>query len=405
MKIVMMPCPGAVGYFRSIQPGAALKAAGHEVTFLHEHSGHTHAEASLAIMEADVVSIVGPGNKITFENRAKPLRETKAIIVAEYDDDPWSWVEDVGCKDPFQAAMTKAAGKTISPDTLATFETWIRGADLVTTTTPCLAEIFRQHGAKSVAVCPNAADERLMSRRSPRRNDKVIDISATKAFLASAKAKNQPRPPRPINAIEDGKRIAWTGSIAHKADLIPCLKALADILATDATVGVVSLGPVRFNDTPEWKDRAFVDQYGSVAMTTHEGVSNLTVPFPLYYTALEAMDADVALIPMRDSPFNRSKSDVTLLSWAMQRVAVVCSRTGEYARREEEGYPAVFVDHDDVDGWKAAIRDLVYEPSKAKDLADKAYKWVSERRSITSAVKVWEASYKSAVECKLAAGR
>ena len=123
-----------------------------------------------------------------------------------------------------------------------------------------------------------------------------------------------------------------------------------------------------------------------------------TVPFVSYYDTLEAMDCDLAVLPMRPSRFNLAKSDVTLLSWAIKRVPVVAARTGPYAAAEAEGFPAVYVDHEDEDGWISAIRDLVYDAGARAELARRAQAWVLERRCVPAAGEVWERALEHAVE-------
>lgn len=419
LKVVFFPLPGPVGIVRAFTVGGALAQRGHLVVFIHPDDGLTKEQRDELVATADVIVVQGPTRR-RWKDRA-PLDETKAAIVWEHDDNLWAWGSDPASADPVSKEITKAvdelhekgltqvAHTEIDEEQLLGSEDWLRNADLVTTTTEALASVFREHGAREVAVCPNALVAGLAARRRPKgvTLERVAGLSSAKSFLAKNAAKRAAQSggaehPR-------GKRVAWTGSFAHRADLAPALAALRRVMAIDGDVEVRSLGVVDFKDAPEWEGFAATG-YGRIVAHMN-GRETFTVPLAAlapdgrivdspYYRALEAIAPDVAVIPLRPSPFNLAKSDITLLSWSIQGVACVCSRVGPYAQAERDGFPAVYVDHQDEEAWVNALRDLLYDRARASELGERARAWVLERRVFPAAAEAWERALRRAVEIK-----
>lgn len=408
MRIASIPCGGPVGFFRSVGPMLALRERGHAAACVHESAGMTRAEQEDLIRSADLVSYVGPGRTKLFEDRPEPFQNMRGVLVVDYDDNPWAWVKDVASRDPAHLRMLAELPddpqwKAVDDHVLACVESWVQGANVVTTTTEALAKVFREHGAKKVVVCPNALVPGF-ARQRPRRGglEVVRDQPVTRAERLAAN--------RRVRSITRGdqlrmKRVGWSGTVAHIADLPPVLVALAEIMSVDASVACLSLGPVKFTETPVWRGMNARPPAYKQVMTDMRGrdgkvFQSDTVPFEHYYQCLEAMAVDVAVIPMRASPLNEGKSDVTLLSWGIQGVPCVVSRFGPYAEAEREGFPAVYVDHDDADAWKKAVRDLLYDAPRARELGDAAQRWVLEKRCLPEAVDPWETTFEDACRAK-----
>jgi glycosyltransferase involved in cell wall biosynthesis len=415
VKVVYLPIPGPVGYFRGLAPAAALAARGHDVTVITPELGLTREQGGDLIREADVVVMLSASSKITFEERPDYIQEMTGILVVDLDDDVWAWREDPASYDPGQLELSKRAGKLMDEKAIAHVESWLRGADLVTTTTTSLAVVLRDHGAREVAVCRNAVSPEMLPPEK-----KIIempaDMSSAKKFLARGKARREQKAEefRPIPGISPGKRLAWTGSVAHKADVGSMLVALREVMSVDATVGCMSLGPVVFHATTEWAPDPITNLGGFDPRDRYQAITSmmmfpdrppivsLTVPFAAYYQNLDQMAASVALVPMRPSRLNASKSDVTLLSWACRGVPTIASACpGAYLQAALDGFPASFIrDHDDVKEWRKAIEQLIYDPITARVLGEKARQYVIEKRSIEQEAVKWEAAFAKALEAK-----
>jgi glycosyltransferase involved in cell wall biosynthesis len=404
-----MIAPSAVGYFRMGLSNAVLRAKGHKVVELQrpdpdiseEELAKVAADHAELIETADLVHLLQPAD-CPFEERADCYKRMRGSLVLECDDDLFAFMDDQIAKDPVHlenmAESEKHGVQSIHRETtLKNFETWLRGVDLVTTTTEHLAQVFKAHGAREVAVCPNAVLHDFQRKRA--HPDELALVRSPAALDLLARSARKP--------AHVQKTIGWTGSIAHKRDVAPALLALRKILSIDGNTRVVTLGPVNFRDAAEWKGfTPAKDQFFRFRTVVGKQASD-TVPFAMptengslvwtYYSALESFDATVAILPLLDTPFNRGKSDVTLLSWSIQGIPSVVSRNGPYALAEKAGLPAIYVDHHDVDAWTNAIRSLLYDRARARELGEKARAWVLEHRSFPKAVKPWEDAYQRAI--------
>lgn len=413
LKIVMSPTQGAVGDLRMRGPAACLIERGHHVGLVGAKSDLTEAQQAALMADADVVAVHVASGVRAWEDRHPAFRAIRGALVGEIDDNEWAWGDDPVSREPEAAALMEGRG---TPEALARLESWLRNVDLVTTTTERLAAVLRERGAREVAVCPNAVSIG-MGRRRPRTSLEIGGgLSPARALLARSQRAREQVPPF-ARAHPHGRRVGWTGSIAHKADLAPALAALRRLALVDGLLEVRSLGPVDFRSMPEWLGAAihydrllsvFDEETGSLHLATERalarsevpGVAYPSVPHGIYYSALEAMCPDVAVIPLRPSPFNLCKSDCTLLAWSIQGVPVVCSRVGPYAEAEAAGLPAIYVEHDDADAWTDALQGLLHDRQRATELGERARSWVLQHRAFPKAADPWEAAYQRAAASK-----
>jgi glycosyltransferase involved in cell wall biosynthesis len=391
MRIAVKPDKnaGAVSWFRGTRPASELAeiecAKGrpgtgrHQVAFLHSQLMTQEAQKEL-VRTADVVHIVGPGGE--FSAAGDEWRERRGILSVDLDDDVWMWERDPASKTAEEKGL--AQKNVMSEERLRGLESWLRAADVITTTTPYLqgriGEVLvgkNPQLAGRIKVIPNCIPKEAKRRRAKRGN--VVTWSARKGAVAP-------------------KVVGWTGSVAHVADLPPILEALARVRSVDATVMVRSLGPCDFMQAPGFREvfQGTTD-YTPVVRQTPDGKRSMLVPFEEYYDFLEAMEPQVALIPMRSSPFNMAKSAVTLYSWAVQGVPCICSDVGPYREAKAEGFPAVYVPHEDIEAWVRELRELLYDPFAARKLGERALAWVEEHHSFPDGAKLWEEVWEGAV--------
>ena len=415
IAILPLPYPSAVTWFRATGPAAYLSERGHEVVYLlgekatirgSEQRGLPREAQRELVRTADVVHVLGPGGR--YESAPDEFRERRGVLSVDLDDDVWAWVDD-------EAARAKGLpGSPITRERARDLETWLRAADVVTTTTPKLAEVvgYRVPGAR-VAVCPNAlgpeaqrsrprkpeqAAVRVLPKQDQPRNDACECGSGRKWKKCHGQA---------VEFRHGARVIGWTGHLAHVADLTPVLEALTRVSSVDADVHVRSLGPVDFMGSPGFR-KGFKGVYSPVVFPAPPGPKgekrvSLVCDFEHYYDAIEGMSPDVAVLPLRDSPFNRGKSAVTLHGWGIQGVPVVCSSEGPYAVERDKGFPAVYVEHGNVDAWVKALRDLLYDPVAAAALGQRAHAWVMERHAFPKGADAWETTWAAALAARKAA--
>lgn len=151
-------------------------------------------------------------------------------------------------------------------------------ADVVTTSTGVLARRMSDLGARDVRVVPNAWDDRFFKNFAPA---------------------------RPLE-----KLVFWRGSATHDEDLDVHLGGIAEIHRAHPDWRWLFCG------SPFWKVREVI----AAAQLAVDPVSRDPVD---YLRRLERLPAGVALVPLKDSPFNRAKSNIAWLEATYAGAAAV----------------------------------------------------------------------------------
>lgn len=202
----------------------------------------------------------------------------------------------------------------------------IAGADIVTVTTPYLGKIMRKYRPKgTIAVLPNLID---MSRWKPMKKNRSKYI-----------------------------RIGWSGGAAHYQDIYLIREAIWHILDKYPQVKFVfkgaefpSIFPGKYRKRVEW-------------VHWHYDVNT----YPL---DIRDMRVDIAICPVIDDPFNRSKSELKWLEFSAMKVPCVCSDT-TYGRAVAHGKTGMVANN--TKQWIEYLSLLIENEQLRKEIADKAY--------------------------------
>lgn len=117
-------------------------------------------------------------------------------------------------------------------------------------------------------------------------------------------------------------RLFWQGSVTHREDIallkrpIECLNKIA---------GKIKMVMAGYNDREDECYRMALDY---TANTKHQYQLLPGVPVTKYYQYYE--NADICLIPLVNSPFNRHKSNLKVLEAANLSLPVICSQVHPY---------------------------------------------------------------------------
>ncbi len=167
-------------------------------------------------------------------------------------------------------------------------------ADFITTTNEHLAQAVRDHLGqpnKDVRIIPNYVPERLVASRLP-------------AMWEHG---------RPI--------VGWAGSGSHRQDFEQLVIPLRKLLR-ERRANVRIIGP---NYTPRLRTAVVQGTCEEKLDLSHvewvDGVDNF----------VQALDFQIGLAPLVDSPFNRSKSDIKLKEYAARGLVSLASCVGPYA--------------------------------------------------------------------------
>lgn len=178
-------------------------------------------------------------------------------------------------------------------------------ADMVTVTTPALAERYGAHGR--VRVLPNCVPERLL---------------------------DMPR-------SSDGRTVGWAGSVAtHPEDLQTTGGGVAQALA-DTGARFQQVGPV--------------DGVRHALSLPDEPDATGGLPIDEYYDALGMLD--VGITPLQDSKFNAAKSGLKPLEMTARGAAVVMSPRSDYQRLADQGIGLVAKDRGR--SWRSQVNALL----------------------------------------------
>jgi Flp pilus assembly protein TadD/glycosyltransferase involved in cell wall biosynthesis len=249
-------------------------------------------------------------------------------VVVDLDDDFYGMLSD----HPGYAAVGPG-----NPEAMRRLEQALAAADLVTVATPVLAERYGPL-ARRVAVIPNgwSHSNPLWDKPTPLR--------------------------RTVN-------VGWAGTPTHSQDLTLVRRDLIRLMREVPEVQLVVAGDpdlfAAFSAIPETR-RMFVPM----------------MPFADYPSTLAYFD--ILIAPLRDTAFNRAKSDIKLLEAGIRRIPWVASDLPAYHAWGEGG---LLVTGD----WHTALAQLTADPALRATLGA-AGRAKAETREAGAITAVWRAA-------------
>lgn len=332
------------GHYRLIWPAQAAAAAGgnvhiggplHDVRQKRVVDGRVVDERLDVETDADIVVYQRLIDRDVVDT-IPHLQANGVAVVVDIDDD----LDALPKGHPYRAATAPARPLRRYPD--GTIDDpdrknrlWLREAcrqaDLVTVSTPALAERYGRHGR--CVVLPNCIPT------------SYLDIAV---------------PPH------DGVRVGWTGSVAtHVDDLRVCGGGIREALrATAADMWVVGTG---------------VGVRDQLRLTTDPHATGWVdlADYPAVYAGL-----DIALVPLQPNPFNEAKSWLKGLEAAALGVPFVASPTSPYRALVDAGAGCLAGYPDD---WARIVTLLALEEAQRVELAGRgrevAAAWTFDRHA------------------------
>jgi len=215
----------------------------------------------------------------------------------------------------------------------------IATADLVTVTTPSLAEVVSQLNPR-VAVLPNVIHERLLTMTRPRR-DRVT--------------------------------IGWGGGSSHLMDVMSVAEPLREVLEAHPQADM------------HWIGNDFSPLTGGRGRYTmwHRDVFR-------YYANI---DWDVAIAPLADHVFNYAKSHLRALDAAALGIPVVAQDLPPYREFVVDGVTGYLVRT--AGEWRARLTELVNDEAARQEMGAKARALAADY-TIQEHWKRWESAYELA---------
>ncbi len=243
-------------------------------------------------------------------------------------------------------------GRPWTPEKRHALTLAIRAANGVTTSTPTLGASLSKWN-RNVRVIPNAVDpyDFLFDGRAiiPRFHDEVI-------------------------------RIGWQGSYSHLADLKMAMPALLEVgRLPNVEVHVFGYDP--------WQPLTGKEQ--RTGQLAFDGVSyyshGWTLDLRQHYRRISGLD--VALAPVIDSPFNRSKSAIKWMEHSIYATPMVVSNVRCYTETVRHGETAL-VAKDERD-WRKYLTALVKSADLRQEIGLAAQTEVLTRHTLTQRGSLW----------------
>jgi glycosyltransferase involved in cell wall biosynthesis len=324
------------GFYRGIGPMVALaQVRGHQVRELpiEDRRGTPPPD----VRDIDVLHV-----HRFCEDRAVRLaraaKEAGAAVMWDNDDDHGSTPRGVA----YEREWTGFAWDR----RLVAMKRMFRFTDLVTTTTPRLAEQLRSHGAPHVEVIQNYIPDHFM---------------------------------HPDRRSHAGVVIGWVAGLEHAADVtrLPIRETLQRLLDERSDVRVVSFG---------------------LSLGLHSARYHHIPGVEILELGASIIDFDIAIAPLADIDFNHSRSNVKLKEYAAVGIPWLASPIGPYAGMGEKQGGRLVPD----DRWYEELSRLIDKPRERRKLAKRARKWAAGEALSKNAYR-WEAALTAAIERSRAA--
>jgi len=229
-------------------------------------------------------------------------------------------------------------------------------ADLVTTTTPFLADEYKKLN-KEVVVLPNFIDPFYFDE--PLRNE------------------------------TDVVRIGITGSLGMSSDL-DVLSPIIKHYEKDPRVKIVFFSLPANRDSNPIITRAYENEYNfldSVDVEWHPLVNA-----DLYYDKLNSLKLDLMVIPRADNYFNRAKSNLKFLESSMFKIPCVCQGFADGLSPYQKDADHLVLVNDNTQ-WIPEIEKLIKDKEKRREMGRKAKQYVLENYDINNNAHLWEEAY------------
>lgn len=175
--------------------------------------------------------------------------------------------------------------------------------------------------------------------------------------------------------------LGYMGTLTHDDDLRLLLPALSEVAASLS-------GPVELQIIGGVADAQTLEQLNQLPFP----VTQLRPPTSEYPQFLPWFTGnvrwDIALAPLRDTPFNRAKSDIKFLDYAALGAPGIYSHLPVYADSVRHGETGLLTANDTA-SWVMALRSLIEQPDLRRELAANARRYLYNERILAVRATEW----------------
>jgi len=243
--------------------------------------------------------------------------------------------------------------KPPTQDQLQAVEYFLQTADMVWVTTPYLQECLVKYN-RNILVLQNCLDERLFNHRSP-----MIGRSPFES---------------------DRKVIGYMGTLTHDSDLLMVLPVLKAVCARHPEVEIQIIGVAGHSDTHSKLQDLPV-------RFIQPGKGEDTYPnFMLWYTGWVSWD--IAIAPLVDSDFNKAKSDIKFLDYAVIGAPGIYSNNTAYQENVIHQSSGWLVSNQPEE-WEKAVESLLDDRELRTRIAAEAQNYLFKSRILNRQALTW----------------
>ena len=242
---------------------------------------------------------------------------------------------------------------------LSIYKKMLERADLVTTTTPKLAQKVQKMAGR-VEVLPNC-----------------VDLDLYEQCKGSKIARCVP---------EEDVRILWAGSGTHQKD--------TEIIE-DVMLKLIEKYDIRFVVFGQFPNSFKGGKFKEYMHTNIEYWG--MIPFNFFYSTLDRINADIGIAPLLDIKFNNYKSELKVLEYGMAGLSVVASNIYPYNIVIDNGKNGYLVDNKFAN-WYDKLAELIENEQLRREISKKLLDKVKECYNISTQIHKWENAYLSLVD-------
>lgn len=375
---------GGCGNYRIIQPIKTLTKRGH-VAFI-PGKGVENEKLIEASRNADVVVLQRPTSKGALDFYELNRKDPSQLSVFEHDDNPWDvhpmndsyrhhgteeikltakQLKENGYYDELKDSLDSQgeywiwkdgkAGFDIARNIRTTkyFNSCIAAADLVTTTTEILADEFRK---------------RLKEFGNP---DPQVETLPNCLNLEHWE-------PVEIVKPKDEIRLLWQGGASHFDDWATIAEPITEVLKKYPNVKLIMMG-THFPGATKHMNPEQVE--------THDSWTT----FDAHPYRMKLTGADIGLIPLQDSFFNRCKSNIKYVEYSALKIPTVAAGIPPYSPSIEHGKTG-FLANTKAE-WVEQVSALVEDAALRKTTGEAARRWVEKNHDASKQAILWERVY------------
>lgn len=189
-----------------------------------------------------------------------------------------------------------------------------------------------------------------------------------------------PAPPKNRSKGRDEKvSILFSGSPTHAEDLKVIEDALLYVLRRHR-------GKVSFSLWGSWTKRLerFV-------------IEGSMLDYKQYAKTLSRLQCDLAVVPLKDNPYNRAKSAIKWLEYSVAGIPSICSNFGPYSESIKNGLTGLLVSNEPL-AWVEALEFMIVNQQWRNLIAENACRQVRERFNIKRNTYKWYDLYLALVD-------